>query len=136
VGEAGRVAEQHPQRDLAFWVLLEGAVDGELGQVGRDRRVEVEAAGGNGLHDRRRREQLRHRLDAEDRVGGDHTGTCSVDMAEALDPQRPVPVDEGDGKPRDALLCHQLRDTRSVCCDDACSRVGRDCPGLSVGRPE
>ena len=29
-------------------------------------------------------------------------------LAEALDPQRPVPVDEGDGQAGDALLGHQL----------------------------
>ena len=51
---------------------------------------------------------------------------ASIEMAEALDPQRPVRVDEGDGKTGYTLLCHQLRDTCSVGCDHGRSWVGRD----------
>ena len=39
-----------------------------------------------------------------------------------------VAVDEGDGKSRDVLLGHQLRDALSILCDDRCSRVVRDDP--------
>ena len=56
----------------------------------------------------------------------------SIDTAEALDPQRLVPVDERDGKARYALLCHQLRDTCLVPRDDGRGRVGRDRPGHGV----
>ncbi len=126
VREAGGVAEEHPKRDLPLWVLLECAVDGELGQVGRDRRVEVDAARRGGLHDRRRREQLRHRLALKivSAVTGAEPPPSTI--AEALDPQRPVPIDKSDGKAGDTLLRHQLRDTSSIGRDDRCRRVGRD----------
>ena len=59
-----------------------------------------------------------------------------IEMAEALDPQRPVRIDKGDGKAGYTLLCHQLRDTCSVGRDDRCSRVGRDRPRRRVERPD
>jgi len=120
------VTQEHAERDLPFRVLLEGAVDGEVGEVAGDRRVEVEASGGDRLHESRGGEQLRHRLDAEDGVGRDRWRIGPIEVAEAFDPQRLVRVDDGDGEPRDALLGHDLRDAGAVAGDDRCDRVGRD----------
>jgi hypothetical protein len=51
-GQPRRMAQQHPKGDLPLRMLFERAVDGELGQVRRDRRIQVHPAGGDGLHDR------------------------------------------------------------------------------------
>lgn len=107
----------------AVW-LLECAVDSELGQVGRDRLVEVQSADRDGLHDCRGCEQLRHRLDAEDGVGGDRSAALALPVAEALDPQRPIAIDERDGQPRYSLLGHELRDPLSEPGDDGRRRAG------------
>jgi hypothetical protein len=71
-----------------------------------------------GLHDCRGCEQLRYRLDARDRVGGDRSAALAIPVAEALDPQRPIAIDERDGQTRYSLLGHELRDPLSVPGDD------------------
>ena len=124
MGEAGGVAQEHPQRDLPLRMLLERAVDGELGQVARDRLVEVQSAGRDGLHDCRCCEQLRHRLDAEHRVGGDRGAALVIPVAEALDPPRPIAIDQRDGQARYSLLGHEPRDPFSVPGDDGRRHVG------------
>jgi hypothetical protein len=100
VGEAGGVAQEHPERDLSLGVLLERAVHSEPGHVRRDRLVEIQPAGRDGLHDRRRGEGLGHRLDAEDRVTSDRGAALVIPITEALDPQRPIAVHERDGQTR------------------------------------
>ena len=91
VGQPRRVAEQHAQRDLALRVLLEGAVDPEVREVRRDRRVEVESPCLHGLHHGCRGEDLRHRLDAEEGVDVDR---CAVVVGGVVrsSPPRPHPA--------------------------------------------
>ena len=86
VSEPGSVAEQVAQGDLALGVLLKGAVDGKIRQVGSDGGVEVEKSLLNRDHDRRGGERLGGRLDAEDRVHRDRGLAVVVGVAKALSP--------------------------------------------------
>jgi hypothetical protein len=126
VGEASGVAEQHAQRDPLLGVRLEGAVHGESGQVVRDRLVEVELSGLDGLHHRRGGEHLGHRLDAEDGVDRDRRTPVAVGGAEPLLPHDPVAVDHRQSQPRDVLAGHQLGEPGLVAGDDRGDAVARD----------
>ena len=68
-----------PQRDR----LVEGIARLEVGQVFRDRRIEVESAALDQLHDGEVGEQLRHRTDAIDRVGRGRHLRLRIGEAEA-----------------------------------------------------
>ena len=128
VGEARGVAEQHAQGDPLFGVWLEGAVDGEAGQVPDDRCVEVELSGLDGLHHRRGGEDLGHRLDAEDGVDGDRRAPVAVGGAEPLLPHHPVAVDQRHGQAGDVLLGHEPGNPGPVALDhrgDPVARGGR-----------
>ena len=47
-------------------------------------------------------------------IHGDRGGSVAIGVAESLRPQDPIAVDERHGESRDALLGHELRDSRLV----------------------
>ena len=116
----------------------------KLGQIGGDRLVEVEPTRRDRLHDRRRREQLRHRLDAEDRVGVHGSGaplrstwpkpsTHSVSFPSTRATARP-------GMPCSAI---SSGDPTAIGRDDIRDGVGcrrrrgqADCSGRARGQPD
>ena len=93
------MGHQLPQRDR----LVEGIGRLEIGQILRDRRVEIELALLDELHDGEIGEQLRDGADAINGVGRGRLLRLRIGEAEAPRPDDGLIVHQGDGQGRQPL---------------------------------
>ena len=93
-----------PQRHLPLGVILEPAPNAEIGEIIRDRSVEVEEPVLDGHQDAERREALGHRLDAEQGLGRDRFVHDPARVAVDPAPENGFVVDDGDGHSRRILF--------------------------------
>jgi hypothetical protein len=101
------VRHEHPQGDRLFALLIDGL---EVGNVLRHRRIEVELPVFDELHDRDVGEQLRHRPDAVDGLGGRRNRPRAVLESEPGRPHHLLVVHERDREGRELLVRDLLRD--------------------------
>ena len=86
-------------------------IDGlEIGQIFRDRRIEVERAAFDQLHHGQVGEQLRHRADAIDRLRRRRLFRGGIGEAEAVRPDDFLIVHQRDRQRRHALVGHLALD--------------------------
>ena len=82
----------------------------EVRQIAGDLGVEIDLAALDQLHQRDVGEELGHRSDAVDRVGGGLHSSFGVGEAEAAGPDRPLVVDQRDRQRRQLLVLHLMLD--------------------------